>query len=85
MGKEKVTKKNTLNGPVVYIGPNIPAKGLKSYRIYKNGIPEEFSGIFSTLFVTPDKLSMARIAATTKGTAINAAYMKIANQDWSEK
>ena len=85
MGKEKVTKKNTVNGPVVYIGPNIHAKGLKSYRIYKNGIPEEFRGIFSSLFVSPEELNMARIAATAKGTAINAAYRKIANQDWSEK
>lgn len=85
MGKEKVTKKNTVNSPVVYIGPNIPAKGLKSYRIYKNGIPEEFRGIFSSLFVSPEELSMARIATTAKGTAINAAYRKIANQDWSEK
>lgn len=73
-----------INGPVVYIGPNVPAKGLKTYRIYANGVPKEFSGIFRNLFVTPDRLMLARREAVKGGTIINKAYKKIMQQDWSE-
>lgn len=78
-------KEKTVNSPVVYIGPNVPSRGLKSYRIYKNGIPEEYRGIFRKLFVSPEKLSLARKEAAKKGSAVYKAYKKIVYQDWSEE
>lgn len=85
MAKTGIARDKANSRPVVYIGPNIPAKGLKSYRIYKNGIPKEFQGIFRSLFVLPEELNLARKEATTKGTAVNMAYKKITNTEWSEE
>lgn len=70
--------------PVMYIGPNLLTKGLKTYTVYKeepveliNSFKEEYKNI-NRLFVPVSGLTKAREDVGKKGTPINLAYQEMA-------
>lgn len=65
-------------GPVMYLGPVVPKKGLKTNQLFKDGIPEAFNvEPFKRLFAEPLKISEVKKAIQSKGTAANLAYKEI--------
>lgn len=69
--------------PIMYIGPNLLTKGLKSYTVYKQEPTElidsfkaEYANI-GRLFVPVAGLDKAREDVEKKGTPINLAYQEM--------
>jgi len=78
--KQKVQQVAT---PVMYLGPNVLSKGLKTYTVYKQepsklilALQKEFKTI-NRLFVPVLAVSQAMADIQKKGTPINLAYKEM--------
>lgn len=70
-------------GPVIYLGPNILMKALKTYTVYKqeptkiiSSLQEEYKTV-KRLFVPVADMSRAQKDLKKKGTPINLAYQEM--------
>ena len=68
-------------GPLSYVGPNIPKLGLTQYQVYIGGVPvfpdivqEEQKIRLSRLIVSVSKLSDVMSTIETRGTVYNKFY-----------
>jgi hypothetical protein len=61
---------------VMYVGPNIPARGLQQFTTYKDGVPPVCAGdaVLAPLFVTLEDFSAARTALAAVGSPLWCAY-----------
>lgn len=66
------------NGPgaVIYIGPNIPARGLRQFTTFKGGVPAVHASeaVLAPLFVSLESFSAARSALDVEGSPEWSAY-----------
>ena len=85
--KEKEPTKGNANqqgaGPVIYLGPNVLMKNLKTYTVYKQepveliaSLQEEYKAI-KRLFVPVATMHKAQENLKKKGTPINLAYQEV--------
>lgn len=72
---------------LVYVGPTVKGTMLKRFRIYADGVPEEYrdDAVVKRLFVPPEKLDEARRAAGRKGSALNVACETVGNNHLKKK
>lgn len=77
---KKVAKKEKIQEPVVYIGPDIP--DAKQYTVFNNGLPESLKKritekpFFNALFVPVMELAQAQKELAKAGSALNVLYKK---------
>ena len=78
--KKKETAIETVAQPMIYIGPSIRSRDLSTYKVFADGIPEEFKDdpILAPLFVTPEQLDAARAEVGETGSFRNVLYRKAA-------
>ena len=71
---------------MIYIGPGFRDSDLSMYKVYAEGIPDEFkdSPIYAPLFVSPENLDAARAEVGETGSRLNTLYRK-AVQEHEEK
>lgn len=64
--------------PVMYIGPNIKRTILRTYRVFSDGVPEEYKNhmIYRNLFIplVQPRLNQAMEEVKRKGTSLNTFY-----------
>lgn len=55
-------KKNKQKGPVIYVGPGFRDTDLTTFKIFADGIPENYVGnpTYELLFVSPEELDEVR-------------------------
>lgn len=84
--KEKETPVEVIAQPMIYIGPGFRDSDLSMYKVYAEGIPDEFkdSPIYAPLFVSPENLDAARTEVGETGSRLNTLYRK-AVQEHEEK
>lgn len=82
-GKAKQENLKQEAGPVMYIGPNLLSKGLKTYTVYKqepaeiiSSLQQEFKTI-NRLFVPVAAATRAMADLQKKGTPVNLAYAEM--------
>ena len=66
--------------PLIYVGPTIKGTLLRTFKIFADGVPDEYEGnaVIKGLFVAPKKLNAARAEIGKKGSALNVFYGKAA-------
>ena len=64
--------------PMIYIGPGFRDSDLSTYKVFAEGIPDEFKDnpIYAPLFVSPENLDACRIEVGEAGTRLNVLYQK---------
>ena len=64
--------------PMIYIGPSFRGSDLLTFKVFAEGIPDEFKDdpIHAPLFVAPEELDAARAEAEKAGTRLNVLYGK---------
>lgn len=84
--KEKETPVEVIAQPMIYIGPGFRDSDLSMYKVYAEGIPDEFkdSPIYAPLFVSPENLDAARAEVGETGSRLNTLYRK-AVQEYEAK
>ena len=76
--KEKGASVETVAQPMIYIGPGFRNSDLSTYKVYAEGIPDEFKDnpIYAPLFVSPEHLDAARAEVGETGSRLNTLYRK---------
>lgn len=71
-------KKNKQKGPVIYVGPGSRDTDLTTFKIFADGIPENYVGnpTYELLFVSPEELDEVRREIAQNGTARNVLYQR---------
>ena len=71
-------KKNKQKGPVIYVGPGFRDTDLTTFKIFADGIPENYVGnpTYELLFVSPEELDEVRREIAQNGTARNVLYKR---------
>lgn len=66
--------------PLIYVGPTIKGTLLRTFRIFADGVPEEYqdNAVAKALFVAPGKLNEARAEIGSTGSKLNVFYKQAA-------
>ena len=76
--KKKIEVTETHAQPMIYIGPGFRDSDLSTYKVFAEGIPDEFKNdsIYAPLFVSPEQLDAARVEVGETGARLNVLYQK---------
>ena len=76
--KKKIEATETQAQPMIYIGPGFRDSDLSTYKVFAEGIPDEFKNdpIHAPLFVAPEQLDAARAEVSVTGTQLNVLHQK---------
>ena len=68
--------------PLVYVGPTLKGTELRTFKIFADGVPEEYqeNAVARALFVTAENLDAARAEIARTGSRLNVFY-KQADED----
>ena len=80
---ETVKDSETERAPLVYVGPPIRKRGLSSYMVFKDGVPDiaKGDGILEKLFVPVRSLNSAMEQTKRKGSMLHTFYQKALEED----